>query len=98
MAGKYVNGKDMSAYDVLNPVAGKMDYPTHSILLDTALHNAKRKLGNRGMLKRNDAERQDLYSQGNALDQAMKARQSRWESIPDTARETGALMSLEAAQ
>ncbi len=64
----HMNGKDLdggySAYDVLNPVAGKMEYPTTTRLLDTALHNAKRKVDSRAMLRKNDTELNDLYGQG----------------------------------
>ncbi len=65
----HLNGKDLdgggySAYDVLNPVAGKMAYPTTTRLLDTALHNAKRKVDSRAMLRKNDTELNDLYGQG----------------------------------
>ena len=97
----HILGKDLDgglpAYDVFNPIAGKMSNPTSSRLFDTALHNAKRKLGDRTMLKKNDIELESIYTQGTPLDDALKIRQDRWDQIPDTARDAGIVMGLGAA-
>ena len=96
----HIDGKDLgggySAYDVLNPVAGKMEYPTPARLLDTALHNAKRKLDSRAMLQKNDAELESMFSQGTPLDRALAMRQQQWDKIPTTARDTGAVLGIAA--
>ncbi len=97
LAGKDLDGGGYSAYDVLNPVAGKMEYPTTTRLLDTALHNAKRKVDSRAMLQRNDAELNDLYGQGTPLDKALKTRQDRWDQIPSTVRDVGTALGLGVA-
>ena len=92
MNGKDLNGGGYSAYDVLNPVAGKMEYPTTSRIFDTALHNAKRKVDSRAMLQRNDVELESMFNQGTPLDKALKARQDQWDKIPDTARDAGMIL------
>jgi len=95
----HLNGKDLdgggySAYDVLNPVAGKMEYPTTTRLLDAAVHNAKSAFGSRAMLRKNDQELDNLWSTGTPLDKALKTRQQQWDQIPDTARDAGIVMGL----
>jgi len=94
----HLNGKDLdsgyTAYDVLNPVAGKMEYPTVTRILDTAIHNAKHKLDSRAMLKRNDTEIETMFNQGTPLDKALKIRQNRWDRLPAQGTQAGALIGL----
>ena len=46
------------------------------------------------MLKRNDAEIEDLFNQGIPLDEALMIRQNRWNKIPDTARDAGLILGI----
>jgi thiol:disulfide interchange protein DsbC len=96
MDGKGLDGNSYSAYDVLNPVAGKMEYPTSSRLMDTLIHNAKRKVDSRAMLKRNDEEIASMFNQGTPLDEALKIQQDRWSRIPAHGTQTGTALGLTA--
>ena len=92
----HMNGKDLdggySTYDVLNPVAGKMEYPTASRLTDAIGHNTKRKLSSRAMLKRNDAELETMFNQGTPLDTALQVSKDRWNRLPRQGAQTGTVL------
>jgi hypothetical protein len=98
----HMNGKDLdggySAYDVLNPVAGKMEYPTPARLADAMIHNTKRKIDSRAMMKRNDAEIETMFNQGTLLDDALKIRQDRWNRLPMQGAQTGTVLGLAIGQ
>ena len=95
---RHMDGNDLNggytAYDVLNPVAGKMEYPTSARLMDAIGHNVKRKVNSRAMLKRNDAELETMFNQGTPLDTAISISNDRWSKLPNTARDAGILMGL----
>jgi len=100
MDGKYLAGKGSRKIDysnVFEPSTPRA-YPAPARLFDTALHNAKRKLNSRAMLKRNDEEIETMFNQGTPLDDALKISQERWDKIPDTARDAGLVMGLGVAQ
>ncbi len=95
--GKYTDGRSMTGIDLIDPTGrGNLESPTPTRLFNTALHNTKRKVDSRAMLKRNDAELEDLYGQGNALDQALKLRQKQWDKLPGQGVLMGAGVGVEA--
>jgi len=66
--------------------------------LEVALHNIKRRVDPKAMLKRNDTELNQLFGQGIPLDDAPRIRQNRWDRIPDTARDAGVILGIAAGQ
>ena len=98
----HLNGKALdggySAYDVLNPVAGKMEYPTSSRLMDAMIHNSRRKLDSRTMLKSNDEEIATMFNRGVPLDTAIKASNDRWNRLPIQGAQTGTALGLAVGQ
>ena len=82
----------------MDPVGrGNLEYSTPMRLMDTAGHNMKRVYSDAAMLKRNDAELDQLFSQGNALERVMKMRQDGWDALPSTGQSIGTALGLGVA-
>jgi hypothetical protein len=85
--GKSNNSDAAQLYE---PTSPRYD-PTITRVVDALIHNTKRKLGNRGMLKANEDELSALYEKIGSLNKARKAQRNAWDKLPDQYNNAGAM-------